>query len=82
MASVKQISEDTIQIVVSLGYLRNKKIRKKKNFKIDKNLTPKQRQKEIERLVYEYETYLKNSDVEKDDTRLVDFIDMNLFVFL
>ena len=30
MASVKQISEDTIQIVVSLGYLRNKKIRKKK----------------------------------------------------
>ena len=54
MASVKQISEDTIQIVVSLGYLRNKKIRKKKNFKIDKNLTPKQRQKEIERLVYEH----------------------------
>lgn len=76
MASVKQISEDTIQIVVSLGYLRNKKIRKKKNFKIDKNLTPKQRQKEIERLVFEYETYLKNSDVKKDDTKLVDFIDI------
>ena len=74
MSSIKQINENTFQVVVSLGYLNNHKIRKKKNFKIDKKLTPKQKQKEIERLAYEYELYLKNGELKKDDVKLAEFM--------
>lgn len=74
MASIKQINENTFQVVISLGYLNNQKIRKKKNFKIDEKLTPKQKQKEIKRLAYEYELYLKNGELKKDDLKLAEFM--------
>lgn len=76
MASIRQLTDNTYQVVVCLGYNRNQKVRKKKNFKIDKNLTPKQKEKAIRKLADDYEEKLKSGETSNKELKLIDFIDI------
>ena len=49
------------------------KKRKKKTFKIDPFLTKKQKEKEIEKIVYEYEQQVLNNSYLNGDIRFIDF---------
>lgn len=74
MASVKMIDDNTIQVVVCYGYKTNgKKKRKKKTFKLDPFLTKKQKEKQIEKLVYEFEQQVLNNQYLKNDIRFIDY---------
>lgn len=74
MASITKINNTTFQIVVSNGYKTNgQKIRKKKTFRLDTNLTEKQKTKEIQRLAYEFEKQVLNGDYLKGDIKFKDF---------
>lgn len=74
IASVKDIDENTFQVVVSLGYrIDGTKKRKKRTFYLDPHLTKKQKEKEKERLVYEYEKEVKNHAYLETDIKFVDY---------
>lgn len=74
MASVVEIDENTIQVIVSLGYRPDgTKKRRKKTFHIDPQLTKKQKEKEKSRLVYEYEKEVKNNEYLEKDLRFIDY---------
>ena len=77
MASIKQLDSNTYQVIVSNGYKTNgQKIRKKKSFKLDIYMTEKQRQKEIQKLAYEFEQEVINGDYLKGDIKFAEFAEI------
>jgi len=61
MANIEKRSENTYRIIVSNGYdINGKKIRKSTTVKLDKNLTEKQKIKELQKLAVLFENKVKN----------------------
>lgn len=61
MAFLEKISEYTYRITVCQGYdSKGKKLRKRKTITLDKNLTPKQAEKELERQKFMFENEVLN----------------------
>lgn len=61
MAFYEQVSEYTYRITVCQGYdSKGKKLRKRKTITLDKNLTPKQAEKELDRQKFMFENEVLN----------------------
>ena len=68
MANIEKRSENTYRIIVSNGYdINGKKIRKSTTVKLDKNLTEKQKIKELQKLAVLFENKVKDFDENLDD---------------
>lgn len=64
MASIEKRSENSYRITVSAGYNSdNKQIKKQKTVRLDPTLTPKQAEKELQRLVVEFERQVQTGQI-------------------
>jgi len=74
MGSIEKRSENSYRITVSDGYdINGKKIRKHKSVTIDPKLTPKQVEKELQRLSIEFENQVQTGQVIDNNISLYDF---------